>query len=72
MDEDKVPMPGWVVAVWATSAFASWGNLVFLHSRTFLVLSSAVVSTLGTIGTGKHWWWAHKQLKGNSGQQNDS
>ena len=72
MDEEKVPMAGWVVALYAASAAVSWFNLIFLHTHTFLVLGSAIVSSLGTIGTGKHWWWAHKQLKGNSGQQNDS
>ena len=72
MDDEKVAMRGWVVLLYAVSAAASWFNLIFMHTHTLLVLGTALLCSVGAIGTGRHWWWAHKQLKGNLGPQNDS
>jgi hypothetical protein len=79
VEEEKLLMPGWIVAVNATCAIIAWVQLSMLpnsltaikgmDSHAIFILARGVLFTLGTFGYGKHWYWGRKQLRKESGQK---
>jgi hypothetical protein len=80
VEEEKLLMPGWIVALTAACAVVAWVQLALLpnslaaikamDSRAFFIVARGVFFTLGTFGYGKHWYWGLKQSRRESGQDN--